>query len=118
MKNKTFLQSVKCALTGFRKAFATEKNFKYYIAIFLIFFVLNITFKSTAIEFCILFALTAGVFSAEFANTALEQICDIISPEHNERIKNIKDIAASVVLAFGIGFFITQALILLPKLNL
>ncbi len=116
MKNKTFFQSVKCALVGFRKAFATEKNFKYYIAIFLTFLALNIIFKSSLLEFCILFALTAGVFSAEFANTAIEQICDIINPVHDERIKTIKDIGASVVLAFGIGFFITQALILLPKL--
>ena len=41
MKNKTFLDSIKCALYGLYYALKTEKNYKYYVIISTFFLCLN-----------------------------------------------------------------------------
>ncbi len=116
MKNKTFYQSVKCAFAGIKAGFKSEKNFLIYIFITIVFLCFNIVLQSTLAQYCIFLCTAFGVFSAEFFNTAVEYICDIISPEYDEKVKIIKDIAAAGVLMFGIAFFATQAIILLPKI--
>ncbi len=116
MKNKTFLESIKCAIIGFKYAYTTEKNFIYYTIIAVIFFIANIILKSTLLELSIFFITAFAVFGAEFANTAIEHLCDYTTNDFNNKIKIVKDIAAATVLAFGIGFFIAQGLILTPKL--
>ncbi len=116
MKNKTFWQSVKCAFAGIKAGFKSEKNFLIYIFIALVFLCFNILLHSTLAEYSVFLIAALGVFSAEFFNTAIEYICDIISPEYDEKVKIIKDIAAAGVLMFGFAFFATQAIILLPKI--
>ncbi len=116
MKNKTFLQSIKCAIVGLKAGFCSEKNFKYYTVLALLFFALNVAFKSSALEFCLFFITAACVFAAEYVNTAIEHLCNMISSEYHEKIKTIKDIGAAAVLACGIGFFAVQGVVLLPKI--
>jgi diacylglycerol kinase len=38
------------------------------------------------------------VWAAEAFNTAIESICDLVSPEHNILVKRAKDIGAGAVL--------------------
>ncbi len=115
MKNKTFRESVKRAIIGFFTGLKTEKNFKYYTAIAAVFFAINVLLGSTLIEYAIFFVTLACAFSAELFNTAIEHISNIINPEYDKKIKTLKDIAAGGVLAMGLGFFISQGLILIPK---
>lgn len=51
----------------------------------------------------------------EAVNTAIEKIADMISPEYNETIKQIKDLAAGAVLFVAIAAAITGLLIFAPK---
>ncbi len=38
------------------------------------------------------------VWSAELLNTAIEGLCDLVQPAHDERVRRIKDAAAGAVL--------------------
>ncbi len=116
MKNKTFLQSIKCAIVGFQKAYVTEKNFFYYTGIALFFFVLNVILGSNLTEYALFSITVSSVFGAEFCNTAIEHICNFIHEDYNDKIKITKDISAGAVLAFGLGFFAVQGIVLIPKL--
>lgn len=116
MKNKTFLDSVRCAVAGIGKGIRTEKNFAYYAVIAVVAFLLNFLCKADGMEFVILILLVAIVFSLEFINTAIERISDAVKPEYNKSIGDIKDISAAAVLVSGIAFFVIEALILIPKL--
>ena len=53
------------------------------------------------------------VWSAELLNTAVESLCDLVQPAHDERVRRIKDAAAGAVLvaalaaaAVGVGVFL------------
>lgn len=105
MKNKTFIQSIICAVRGLVYALRTEKNYRYYSAITLVFLIINITVK---VEFyCYIFQIitTLAVFSCECINTAIEHLCNKMTMEIDLKIKTIKDIAAGAVFYWGIIFF-------------
>jgi diacylglycerol kinase (ATP) len=52
------------------------------------------------------------VWAAEALNTAIEFVCDAVSPEYHPAVKNAKDIAAGAVLLCALGAAILGALTL------
>ncbi len=105
MKNKTFLDSVKCAMRGYLAGIRTEKNFRVYFVIAAVFFAVNLLCGISFTEHIVYFGLVAGAFSAEFLNTAVEHLSNLITERFNNEIKLAKDIAAAGVLAWGLVFF-------------
>ena len=115
-KNKNVLQSVKCASRGVKACYEEERNFRDYTIIASVFLFFNILLGSELWEYILFFSLAAGAFSAEFLNTAIERIIDTYFNEISETNRFIKDTAAAGVLIIGMAFFLSQALILIPKL--
>ena len=111
MKNKTFIQSIICAIKGFIYTLKTEKNYRYYATITLVFLIINIIVK---VEFyCYIFQIftSLGVFSCECINTAIEHLCNKMTMEIDAEIKFIKDIAAGAVFV-GVSSFLRLNLFL------
>lgn len=116
MKNKTFMASIKCAVNGLVVALRTEKNYKFYIAIAIVFLVINVV-AQVGVNGYLAYAITvASVFAAECINTAVEHFVDMFSTEIRPEIKHIKDIAAANVLCCGFGFFACEIIMLWNKL--
>ena len=59
---------------------------------------------------------TGTVLAAEAFNSAIEKLADIVSPEYNEAIRCIKDVAAGAVLLTAIAAALIGIIIFLPKL--
>lgn len=68
------------------------------------------------IEWSILILTIAFVWTAEFANTALEAVVDLVSPEDHHLAKIAKDVAAGAVLVSAVAAVIIGLLILGPPL--
>jgi len=115
MKNKTFLDSLKCAAQGIVSGFKTEKNFKIYLIHVLISFPLNIFLGISFTQHLIYWTIIAGVFSSECFNTVIEKMCDMITTEYDEKIKFIKDVAAGGVLYWGLAFYILEIIFIVLK---
>lgn len=86
-----------------------ERNFRFHLcaAAFTAYFAARFYELSRA-EWAVLLLTFAAVLSLEAVNTALECLCDRVSPEKNELIKQAKDCAAGAVLiaavfAVGVG---------------
>lgn len=56
------------------------------------------------------------VWMAEFTNTAIEVVVDMVMPEHHPLAKAAKDVAAATVLIGAIGAIIVGLLVLGPPL--
>jgi diacylglycerol kinase len=108
---KKFLLSVRNASGGIRYAWATERNIKIHLFVFM--FALSAAFflEISRIEFLLLLAISALTISLELANTAVEHLADKVSPEYDIQIGLVKDLMAGAVLvssvfAIIIGLFI------------
>ena len=99
------------AIKGVMWLIKSERNFQIEVSALLINVFLILYFKLTANDAALIFAVSFAVLGLEILNTCVEKICDIIQPEFDERIKIIKDIAASAVFLMSIGAVIVGLLV-------
>jgi diacylglycerol kinase len=99
--NKFFI-SVRCAYHGIRYALATERNIRIHLLIFILVLIAALAFNISKIEFLLILLVSVVNFSLELANTAIERLADIVSPEYDEKIGVVKDVMAGAVLASSI----------------
>ena len=64
-----------------------------------------------------LIAAITMVWVGEAVNTAIEYLCDVVSPERNLAVKHAKDIAAGAVLITALGAAVIGALVFWPYLS-
>lgn len=115
-------KSMFCAFEGLIFAFNTELNLTIQLLVGLSFFGINIYFDQyiLAVSNLIFMAMT---ISFEMINTIVENLCDMIEPNYNSKIKVIKDLAAAAVLVVAlvwaviIGFSIIK-IIWLEKITI
>lgn len=82
------------------------------VVVFCVAWWLGISFQ----EWAILILTFMAVWMAEFMNTALEAIVDLVSPDPHPLAKIAKDVAAAAVLVGAIGAVLIGVLILGPPL--
>lgn len=104
------------ALNGLRVLFLEEHNSRIHIAIVIVVVTAGFLLKISNTEWLVICILIALVFSLEIINSAIENICDYISPQWNEVIKKVKDLAAAAVFVSSVMSVICGAIIFLPKL--
>ncbi len=104
------------ALNGLRVLFLEEHNSRIHIAIVIVVVTGGFLLKISNTEWLVICILIALVFSLEIINSAIENICDYISPQWSEVIKKVKDLAAAAVFVSSVISVICGAIIFLPKL--
>ena len=119
MKNKTFLEAIRCAFRGLWYAFRTEKNFRRYLVIAIVFLAANLLLRVPLLAHIIYLVTICVTFAFEVVNTAIEHICDSMTDEPRPDIRLIKDLAAGAVLMSSLSFFISEIIfIVLQIVNL
>ena len=105
------LHSFKYALNGLWHLWKTEINFRIHIFASITVTTLGWLVEITRTKWLIIIICVGIVLGAEAFNSAIERICDVVSPEKNIQIKIIKDLSAAAVLIVSvmaaiIGLFI------------
>ncbi len=96
-------KSFKNAARGLGAVTRHERNFRVHIVIMLyvVFFsIIGRAEKSAVACFILCFGI---MLASELINTALELLCDEVTEEYSERVRDIKDIAAGAVLVSAIA---------------
>lgn len=114
---KKRLNSFVYAFTGINTFIRSQTHPKIHLTAAIIVVMAGFYFEVSVSEWIALIIIMTIVFVAEALNTALELLCDKISPEKNHVIKNIKDISAGAVLIAALSSLIIGALIFLPKIS-
>jgi len=117
MSFKQWLKSANCAIEGILQAARTQRHVRYHlfsaVAVLLVCYVLGVT----RMEFLIIALAVIAVLLAELFNTAIEAVVDILSPNHSEKARIAKDIAAGAVLVTAFGAVVMGYTILSPYLE-
>ncbi len=111
-----FIKGFYFAWKGVAYSFRTQINFK--VEVFAAVAVVALSYYlelSTAEWLWVTLAITL-VLVSELANTAIETLVDLVSPEYNPKAGIVKDIFAAVVLLTGFFALVIGILILLPKI--
>jgi len=114
---KKSLKSFKYALMGVKILWKEENNFRIDIIFTIITISLAFFFNFSILEFILIIFVITFVLTAEALNTAIEELCDKINPDHDSHIAKIKDIAAAAVLLAAFGAFIIGLIVFIPHVT-
>lgn len=106
--------SIGHALCGLRACFKSQRNARFHTMATLGVIACGFLLGINANDWRWIIAAITAVWVAELLNTAIEQICDIISPQYHDGVKIAKDIAAAAVLVATLFAIITGLITFLP----
>lgn len=104
------------AFNGIIHLFGTQRNAQIHCIIGLAAVIAGFAFGISRVEWTVLVLTCALVLFAEGANTAIEAVVDLVSPDHHPLAKIAKDVGAGAVLLTAIAAVIVGLLILGPPL--
>lgn len=103
----SFLRGFKYAFCGIIHCIKNERNMRFHTVAALYVLVFARFFDFSREDYILLLLTIGGVISAEMFNTAIEELCDKVSPEYHPLIKFSKDCAAGAVLVLAIFAAVT-----------
>ena len=71
------------------------------------------------LDLAVVAAATGLLLTGELFNTAIEGLCDLVSPDHDERIGAVKDVAAAAAgtaMVFWLAVVVLEAVRLIDRL--
>lgn len=104
------------AAAGISHAFRKEANFRIHVLAMALVLTLAVVFQISATEWLFVCGCCMLVLTMELMNTAIENLCDLVSGEYHPLIKIIKDVAAAAVLLSAAGSIVTGCVIFLPRI--
>ena len=105
------IKSFGYAFRGLFLLIRNEKNFQIHLCALVVVVGAGFYFDIHRIEWALILLTSALVLGFEGLNSALEKLCDEVTLERKETIRNIKDIAAGAVLVCAIVAVVIAGLI-------
>jgi diacylglycerol kinase (ATP) len=109
-------RSFAAAGAGLAYVLTSQHNARIHAAATLAVVAAGLALGVSRLEWCLLVAAIAAVWTAEAFNTALESLADAVKPDRDPSIGRAKDAAAGAVLATSIGAALVGLLVLGPHL--
>lgn len=116
LDKKRLTNSFKYAFEGILQAYVGEQNLKIHTVIAVLVIIFGFILKISYMEWLVCLVLIGLVLMAEFFNTSIEYLVDLVSPEIHPLAKATKDTASAGVLMMAIISAIIGLIIFIPKL--
>jgi len=101
IKKRTFTDSLNDALSGIIESLVHERNIKIDFSAAILAILVSLIMGFNRMEIIIVCIMIGLVICAEMINTAIENLCDLVTMEKNPKVKKIKDTAAGAVLVLA-----------------
>ena len=112
--DNNLLSSFKAAFRGLFLVTRYERNAGLHVLAVVLVTLAGFIFMINLTHWIILLMLFAMVISAEMLNSAIEKLSDIVEPNFNNKVKDLKDISAGAVLLTSIVSVIIGIIIFAP----
>ena len=117
MPLRKWIKSADFAIEGILHAARTQRHLRYHFYSAAAVLLLSYVFGVSRTEFMIISLSVIAVLLSEMFNTAIEGIVDIISPNHSEKARIVKDIAAGAVFVTAFGAAVVGYIVLSPYIR-
>jgi diacylglycerol kinase len=104
------------AANGIIHSIKHEFNLRVHLLATIIVSLMGFYFCISTTEWLFVIGCCMMVLSLELLNTAIENLCNLVSKEYHPVIKVVKDTAAASVLVSAIGSVVVGTIIFLPKI--
>ena len=115
-KSRTFSEASRHAWEGMRFAFKNENNLRIQLVVYVVVLLLGLVFRLSAVSLAVIILVASIILALELVNTAIEVLSNAVSPEYNEELRHVKDIAAGSVMVVSIAAILIGLLLFVPAL--
>lgn len=112
------LNSFRYAWQGIVALVRDEHNARVHLVAAVVASAMGLWLKISSMEWVVIVGCIGIVIATEAMNSAVEAVCDKVSPEKHELIKKAKDCGAAAVLVVSISAAIIGAIVFVPRLLL
>ncbi len=112
---KSRLKSFKYAFNGLSEGWR-ELNFRIHIVAAGVAILLGLVLGISRDEWLAVVIVIGLVLFAELVNTSLERLADVVSPQWDDRIKVVKDVAAAAVFVAALMALVVGVVVFVPPL--
>jgi len=110
------LKSFRHAFSGLVSLMKFEHNARIHLAILVTVILIGIFLRISGNDWVAIIFASGLVFISECFNTAVEYLSDVVTYEHNEKIKMAKDVAAAGVFISAIISVIIGLIVFIPAI--
>ena len=110
------VKSFRWAIEGIIYSYKKGTHFKIHIVFAILVITLGSIYKLSLYEWLVIILISSAVISSEAINTAIEEACDVLHPEHHPGAKLAKHCAAGGVLILSVNAVLIGLLIFVPKI--
>lgn len=98
MKNRNLRESFSNAYAGIRDTIREERNARVHFGAVILLLLVGVLLRIDPLRWALLALACGSVLTTELLNTAVERTVDMITREHSEAARRVKDLAAGAVL--------------------
>ena len=110
------IKSFANAFRGLRLFIIAERNAWIHCAAAILVIAASLLFRIEPYEWMAVAFAIGIVFSAEAFNSAIERLSDVVQPERDDRIRDVKDISAGAVLISALMAATIGVIVFLPRI--
>ncbi len=114
LKNR--ILSFKYAINGLRTLVDGEPNARIHTIVAIVVLFAGVWFSITPAEWALVALSIVMVLAGEAINSAIENLCDLVSPDFHPLVKKAKDLAAAAVFLLALGAASVGMIIFLPRI--
>lgn len=114
---RRWIKSANLAIEGILHGTKTQRHLRYHFLSAAFILILSYALGISRNDFLVIALAVIVVLLAELLNTAIEAMVDLVSPEHSEKAKIAKDVAAGAVLTTAFGAAMIGYIVLLPYIR-
>jgi len=109
-------KSFKYAAEGIFYSYKKGTHFKIHTIAAIVVTILGFIYEISLNEWLALILISSAVIASETMNTAVEEACDVLHPEHHPGAKLAKHCAAGAVLILSIAAVLIGLIVFIPKI--
>ena len=113
---KSLLNVIKYSIEGFIHFYKYERSAILHLIVATVIILGSFSLEMKAVEWLFMIFILLTMLAIELLNTAIEAVCDLVSPEYNKLVKIAKDSASAATCSISIALIIALAIIYIPKL--
>jgi len=113
---RKMIRSFSYAAEGIVTLFRYENNARFHLIAAFGVVLLGIVLGLERLEWALVAIVIGGVWAAEAFNTAIEKVCDLVSPDYHPQVKAAKDLAAAGVMMTSLAAVVVGGLVFGSKL--
>lgn len=95
------LKSFKAAFVGFYNALRSEGHLRFHLVAACYVIAFSFFYDLSKAQWAVVLLLIGAIIAAELFNTAVENLCNLVTKDYNKHIKTAKDVSAAAVLVLS-----------------